>query len=75
MRRFAENVKVRELWSVTDKTELNNGISNELKCVITEHEARLCEFALTIAVKQQDNRDGQFKTLRDKLRKLGYEYH
>ena len=25
MRRFAENVKVRELWSVTDKTELNNG--------------------------------------------------
>jgi len=29
----------------------------------------------TIAIEQQDNRDGVFKALRDKLRRLGFEYH
>jgi len=50
-------------------------MSEALNCILTENEVRLCEFALTIAVEQQDNRDSVFKVLRDKLRKLGYEYH
>jgi len=48
----------------------------EVQCVITEHEARLCEFALSILVEDNyDNRDSVFKALRNKFRKLGYEYH
>lgn len=61
---------------MTNKTELNNGIANELNCIMTEHEVRLCEFALSILCDNDDEmKFSVFKTLRDKLRKLGYEYH
>ena len=48
--------------------------SNELNCILTESEVRLCEFALTIAVESLGKRHSVFIVLRNKLRKLGYEY-
>lgn len=47
---------------------MNNGI-------LTENEIRLCEYALTIACDGLGKRQSVFTVLRDKLRKLGYEYH
>lgn len=51
-----------------------NGKQVELSCILTENEVRLCEFALTIADESIHSKQNQFSILRDKLRKLGYEY-
>jgi len=64
----AKNVQDVRVLSLSSDTELN--------CVMTEHEVRLCEFALSILCDNDDEmKFSVFKTLRDKLRKLGYEYH
>ena len=50
-------------------------MSGVLNCILTENEVRLCELALTIVCEERFGKINQFSILRDKLRKLGYEYH